>query len=95
MTDVEAVKWYRLAADQGLASAQGGLGWMYAQGQGVAQDYVLAHMWSNLAASREKDATLRDMAIKLRDQAAAMMTPAQLAEAQRLAREWKPTGVGG
>jgi hypothetical protein len=47
-------------------------------------------MWFNLAASRASDAALRDGAAKNRDRAAAMMTAAQIAEAQRMAREWAP-----
>jgi hypothetical protein len=50
-------------------------------------------MWLNLAASRypASKAKLRDSAVKVRDGLAAdLMTPAQIAEAQRLAREWKP-----
>ena len=59
---------------------------MYVKGQGVAQNYVLSHLWSNLAAARG-DAG----ALAIRDSLARMMTPAQIAEAQRLAQEWKPT----
>jgi hypothetical protein len=55
----------------------------------VPQDYVQAHMWFNLAASRAP-ASERDEAIKMRNIAASRMTPAQIAEAQKLAREWKP-----
>jgi hypothetical protein len=33
------MRWYRKAADQGLAQAEMSLGWMYDSGQGVAQDY--------------------------------------------------------
>jgi len=83
----EAVRWYRLAADQGHASAQNNLGVMYATGEGVLQDYVQAHMWYNLAASRP-NAEKRDDAVKGRDQVADLMTPDDLSEAQRLAREW-------
>ena len=80
----EAMKWYRLAAEQGNALAQYSLGSMYDNGDGVRQDYVSAHMWFNLAAAQgSKDAT------KERDKLAADMTPAQIAEAQKLAREWK------
>jgi uncharacterized protein len=88
----EAVKWYRKAADQGAALAQFNLGLMYNVGKGVPQDYVQAHKWYNLAASRlpASEAKNRDMAVKYRDGIAAKMTPAQIAEAQRLAREWKP-----
>ena len=82
----EAVKWYRMAAEQGLAEAQFFLGFMYRFGKGVPQDFVLAHMWSNLAASKGKEA-----ATKAREILAGEMTPEQIAEAQKLAREWKPS----
>jgi len=48
----------------------------------------MAHKWLNLAAARE--GTTRDIAVKVRDAVAAIMTPAQISEAQKLAREWKP-----
>jgi hypothetical protein len=88
----EAAKWLRLAADQGLADAQYFLGFAYATGEGVPQDYVQAHMWFNLGASRfpSSEAERRNKAVKNRDSVVSKMTPAQLAEAQRLAREWKP-----
>jgi TPR repeat protein len=82
----QAVNWYRKAAEQGDAYAQFNLGLMYAKGQGVPQDYVHAHKWFNLSAvGGGKDA------VKNRDTAAGLMTPAQIAEAQKLAREWKPS----
>jgi hypothetical protein len=81
----EALKWYYRAAEQGLAKAQDNLGIMYANGQGVPQDYVSAHMWFNLSAA-QGDAD----GIKNRDLVAQHMTPPQIAEAQKLAREWKP-----
>jgi uncharacterized protein len=88
----EALKWYRLAADKGDANAQFNLGFMYGNGEGVPQDYVQAHIWFNLAASRSpaSEKQQRDQAAKNRDTLAAMMTPAQIAEAQKFAREWKP-----
>lgn len=88
--DAEAVRLYSLAAEQGYAWAQYHLGLMYANGEGVLRDYVQAHMWSNLAASRWPPGEERDDAVRNRDIAAAKMTPAQVAEAQRLAREWEP-----
>ncbi len=82
--DAEAVRWYREAAELGSASAQSNLGVMHGKGsKGVPQDYVQAHMWFNLAAT-QGDKT----ALKNRDIVAKRMTPAQIAEAQRLAREW-------
>ena len=86
----EAVKWYRKAAEQGIAKAQYNLGFMYANGRGVSQDHVQAHMLFNLAASRFPPGERRDRAVKNRDIIAKKMTPAQIAEAQKLAREWKP-----
>ena len=47
----EAVKWFRLSAEQGDAKAQFNLAVMYANGQGVIQDDVYAHMWWNIAAA--------------------------------------------
>jgi TPR repeat protein len=80
-----AMSWYRKAAEQGNGPAQYYLGLMYAQGRGVPQDFVQAHMWLNLAATQDTGD-----AAQSRDTLAAMMTPAQVAEAQKLAREWKP-----
>jgi hypothetical protein len=88
----EAVKWYRKAAEQGFAEAQTNLGIMYFTGQGVPKDYVLAHMWFHLAISRypASEKAKRERTEKIRDIAASKMTPTQIAEARRLAREWKP-----
>lgn len=87
----EAVKWYRKAAEQWNARAQYNLGIMYAQGQGVPQDFVMSHMWSNLAAAGLAAGQNRDNAIKNRTSIEARMTPDQIAEAQRMAREWLVT----
>jgi TPR repeat protein len=81
----EAMKWGRRAAEQGNADAQISLGFRYYEGEGVPQDYILAHMWSNLAAVQGNS-----QARGIRDMVAQGMTREQIAEAQRLAREWKP-----
>ena len=57
------------------------LGMMYEQGQGVPQNYIIAHMWVNLAASRATDTATRNQAAKNCNRTAAEMTPAQIAEA--------------
>ena len=57
-----------------------------AESRGVPQDRVAAHMWLGLAAAQ---ASTEDRE-RLRDAVAAEMTPQRIAEAQRLAREWKP-----
>src|SRR5580765_6299306 len=81
----QALRWFRMAADQGEALAQTKIGIMYDEGQGVPHDVVQAHKWYSLAATNgDKPAA------ELRDALAKQMTPAQIAEAQKLAREWKP-----
>jgi uncharacterized protein len=90
----EALKWWRQAAEQDEPKAQYNLGVMYEAGQGAPQDYVQAHMWFDLAASRffaASEEEKLDAATRYRDHVAAKMTPDQIAEAQRLAREWRPT----
>jgi hypothetical protein len=56
----------------------------------MPQDQILAYMSLNLAATRASRAVERDFVVNNRNRIAQTMTPAQLAEAQRLAREWKP-----
>ena len=81
----EAVKWVRRAAEQGDVGAQWYLGFTYSDGRGAPHDYVIAHMWYSLAAAQgHKEAKYA------RDRLESGMGPEQIAEAQRLAREWKP-----
>jgi len=94
----EAAKWYRLAAEQGNTVAQYSLAYLYVTGQGVPEDYVQAHKWYDLAitsamsvrANSSNDQQGLGLLIGYRDALAAKMTPAQIAEAEMLAREWKP-----
>ena len=83
----EALRWYRLAAEQDnaetAAEAKFRIGFMYDHGSGVPQDYVLAHKWMNLAAAQD-----RYGAAEYRRLLESNMTSGQIAEAQRLAREW-------
>ena len=90
----DAAKWYRKAADQGFATAMLSLGFMYTAGQGVPQDLVSAWVWFDRAASRYPPGPNRNEAARARNRVAAKMTPEQIAEAQRLAREWKPKRSG-
>lgn len=87
---IEAMKWYHLAANQGSTSAQFNLGSMYSSGEGVPRDTVQSYMWFELAArtssaSKYKDHIDAGCSRKLLEKS---MTPGQIAEAQRLAREW-------
>jgi len=79
----EAAKWYLKAAEQGVVNAQYNLGLKYLEGLYLPKDYVRAHMWFNLAAAGGSAS-----AVKNREFAASQMTPEQITEAQRLAREW-------
>ncbi len=86
----EAVGWWCKAAEQGHANAQYNLGLMYKNGLGVPQDEAQGYMWFNLAASSFPPGEDRDTAVENRDNVASSITPAQISEAQKLAREWKP-----
>jgi TPR repeat protein len=81
--DVEAVRWYRLAAEQGYGDAQLNLAVMYELGEGVPQDYVLAYMWLNLAVAQGNEAAQNS-----KDRVEQRMTREQISEAQRLSIEW-------
>ena len=85
----KAVEWYRKAAEQGVAKAQFNLGLMYFDGLGVTQDYAEGAKWYRKAACRYPPGEDRDQAVKNRDIVAKRMTPAQISEAQKLAREWR------
>jgi len=80
-----AVRWYRRSANQRNDLAQRRLGLLYERGEGVPKDYVQAYMWLKLgAANGGKSGAI------MRDELAVRMTSDQLAEANKLAREWKP-----
>ena len=81
---------FKNAAEAGNADAQGRLALLYALGRGVPQDFVQAHKWFTIAASTETDKEERDRSVRSRDLVSGKMTPNQIAEGHRLAREWKP-----
>ena len=81
--DAEAERWYRLAADQGHVDAQLALGSMYSAGEGVPEDFVLAYMWYDIAAAGGGEG-----AQSSKDTLEERMTREQIAEGQRLSREW-------
>ena len=83
-----AVYYLRLAANQGNDLAQRRLGQMHERGEGVQQDFVKAYMWYSLGSANDGV----EAGTRLRDALAKKMDPDQIAEAQKLAREWKPKG---
>ncbi len=80
-----AANQFKTLAKRNDADAQYMLGYMYALGEGVTQDYVQSHKWLNLAASQGKDG-----ARSARDKVARRMSRSQINRAQQLARNWKP-----
>jgi TPR repeat protein len=78
----EAVKWYRMAAEQGDADAQHNLGVMYDNGAGVPEDDVEAYAWFSVVATGGQ---IRGE--KFRDSVKEQLTAEQLAEAQKRATE--------
>ena len=86
--DAEAVKWFRKAAEQNYADAQYNLGVCYDSGEGVAKDEIEAYKWWLLAAGQGNDDAKHNMTIVENK-----MTREQIAEGQRLARDFKPRKV--
>jgi len=86
----QAEQWFEKAAAQGEAYAQLNLGGLHETGQGVQQDYVHSYMWYRLAAQGEPryGQYINEKLEGLQRE----MTPTQIAEAQKLAREWTPKG---
>ena len=81
----EAARWYGKAAEQGEAMAEARLGGAYFTGLGVRRDYVESYKWFNLSAAQGNA-----NALKFLPTVEQSMTPDQIAEAQRLTREFKP-----
>ena len=81
----EALKVLTRDAEKGIAVAQYNLGAMYANGEGVPQDFVLAHMWYNLSGLQgHKDVTNQINLVEKK------MSPQQIEQAQEMVRDWKP-----
>jgi len=84
--DFDDLKRFELAGRNGTSGALYNLGLIFSVGKGVEPDLVTAHKWFNLAALRGSDEAKAQ-----RRQLADMMSPAEIAEAQRQAREWMAT----
>ena len=89
---VAAVKWYRKAAEQNHTEAQYNLSVCYAKGEGVEKDEVVAYKWYILASAKYKpiDSLKAFEAKRIHTINEQQMTPEQIAEAQKLAHEFKP-----
>jgi TPR repeat protein len=80
---VQAVKWFRLAADQNFAAAQSNLGVCYERGDGVAKYEVEAYKWDLLAAV-QGDSKAKHNAAMLE----LLLSQEQIAEGKRRAQDW-------
>src|SRR4030095_4336591 len=84
---VQAAEWYRRAGDLGQSKAMFMIGVCYWAGRGVPEDQVEAYRWLDLAATyaanREKDT-----AVNARTALERVLTPTQIEEAKKRAREW-------
>lgn len=83
-----AISMYKKSAEQNNPKSQYNLGAMYARGDGALRNNQLAYFWLTLAASQG----LADAA-KARSEVASMMSPAQIAEAEKTAAAWKPKAI--
>jgi TPR repeat protein len=79
---VRAAELFEMAARQGDANAQANLALMYGFGQGLLQDFVIGHMWANIATLSEAENGQRIL-----QHIAAQMSPESIAAAQSLARQ--------
>jgi hypothetical protein len=75
--------WFEKAADQGCFGAFAAVSSLYRDGKGTSVDLGKAYMWLNIAVSRLPDSVERDALIKERTQVEALMTPGQVAAAQK------------
>ena len=80
----EAVRWYKIAAEQGNAGAQRRLGEMYNQGLGVAQDFIQAYMWFYILSISQREEDKED----LLGPVAKRMKPQDIDQARKSAQEW-------
>lgn len=85
----QAAQWYRRAAYQYVADAQFALGELYRLGRGVPGDDILAYMWFTVAI-QNAESYIAEGYRASRDDLARTMRPDQIAEGERLAREWRP-----
>ena len=89
----EAAKWYLRAAEKGYARAQNDIGFMYGFGEGTPpKDNVQAYKWLSLAVRdyTAKNQGRLDQATKDLAAVRARMTPAQIADAERQIRDFRP-----
>jgi len=83
---VEAVKWYRKAAEQNFAAAQYNLGICYYRADAGTEDWAEVYKWLSLAAMQGHEGAKKFMTVL----ESKLLTPEQIAQGQKRAREFKP-----
>jgi hypothetical protein len=81
--DVQAVRWFELAAEQGYVAAQGALGAYYWRGRGVPADLSKAYFWSAIAMAQGDE-----MSKSRIEGLSSQMTRAQISVARQQAEDW-------
>ncbi len=81
---VEAVKWFRRAAEQNLAEAQSNLGVCYERGDGVAKYELEAYKWDLLAAGQGDTKAKRNVPLL-----EVLLSPEEIAEGKQRAQAWR------
>jgi TPR repeat protein len=84
---VEAAKWYRKAAEQNDVNAQFNLGMCYEEADPGTEDWAEVYKWLSLAAMQGHEGAKKFMTAALESK---LMTPEQIAQGQKRAREFKP-----
>jgi TPR repeat protein len=87
--DAESVKWFRVAADGGLADAQAQLAGNYLTGTGITMDKVEAMKWLLLGADNMGDDLSKQVALNMRQSLNTELSPAERAEAAQRAADWR------
>jgi TPR repeat protein len=83
-----AMRWLRKAAGQGDGEARMVLGDLHMRDLPSIRDYVKSYMWLTLALAQVRGQK-RQITFKMRAVVAAKMTPAEIARAKRMVRDWK------
>jgi TPR repeat protein len=78
----KAYQLWKPLAEKGNSDAQYYMGVMFANGQGVKRNYIVAYAWYSVAAEEQ------DMAEENRDDIEVTLSEPQLAQAKKLAREY-------
>ena len=86
----EAAQWFHRAADNGHFKSLMVLGTIYHEGEGVPKDNVQAYKWFKVAAMLLQPGDLRDVALDSMRYLAGLMTPEEMEEAIKLAKDWSP-----